>query len=93
MKKTKKLDQNTVTIIFIVVCVAFCAWCVISSIVDGVKSDIEKNGIQTPEAVEDVVNNFGVIGEVAEEIEKQVNSADVDKIVDSIEPTSETIGD
>lgn len=93
MKKTKKLDQNTTTIVFIIICVAFCVWCIISSIVDGVKSDIKENGVQTPEIIEDAVNDFGIVSDFAKEFEKEANGVNIDKIADSFEPTSEATGD
>lgn len=97
MKKNKKIDEKTATIIFIVVCVAFCAWVVISSVVissvvESIKSDIEENGVQMPEIVEDAVDDFDAVGGFFEKIEDEANNIDMNEVMET-EPQNQTTGD
>lgn len=85
-KRQRKIDQKTATIIFIVVCIAFCAWCVISSAVEKVKTNIENEGVSTPDIVQDVADDFGTIGDVFGDFENEINGVDMDKMLQQTEP-------
>lgn len=93
MKKKEKIDEKTATIIFIVICVAFCAWCVISSVVESVKSDVNENGVQMPKIVEDVVSDFDAVGGFFEKIEDEANNIDMNEVTETSEPQNQTTGD